>query len=102
MRRIITTHTHTTHTTHKKTRNKGAFPARPGLADGANATASLSYVPGAPQLVPVHSVQDGEDFLIRGYTKCPAYAKRLDDWFGSAEFKAKARLGWVVGGGWRG
>jgi hypothetical protein len=46
-------------------------------------------VPGAPQLVPIHSVQDGEDYLIRGYTKCPAYARRLDRWFGSPEFKAK-------------
>ena len=29
------------------------------------------------------------DYVLRGYTKCPAYQRRLEAWFGSPEFKAK-------------
>lgn len=42
------------------------------------------------QLVPVYSVADTEDWKIRGYTKCPTYQQRLEQWLGSDEFKAKA------------
>lgn len=42
------------------------------------------------QLVPVFSTSDVEDFKIRGYTKCPTYQKRLQHWYASEEFVAKA------------
>jgi len=39
--------------------------------------------------VPVYSVAESEDYKIRGYTRCPAYQKRLQEWYTSAGFKSK-------------
>lgn len=51
----------------------GVFP---NLNDATNST----YVPSHPQIVPVYTTADRDDFLIRAYTKCPAYKKKLVDW----------------------
>jgi hypothetical protein len=37
----------------------------------------------------VYSSPDSEDWRIRGYTKCPAYQKRLSAWLSSDAFKQK-------------
>lgn len=42
------------------------------------------------QIVPVYSQADANDYVIRGYTKCPAYADALTAWYASPEFAAKA------------
>jgi hypothetical protein len=39
--------------------------------------------------VPIYSVQETEDYRIRGYTRCPSYQRRLTDWYASDEFKQK-------------
>jgi hypothetical protein len=39
--------------------------------------------------VPIYSVQETEDYSIRGYTRCPAYQRRLADWYASDEFQQK-------------
>lgn len=60
----------------------GAFP--PGAAaPGGLAEAVVSQLP------PVYSVADSEDWVVRAYTKCPAYQSRLEAWFASPEFAAK-------------
>lgn len=41
------------------------------------------------QTIPVYSVSDSEDWRIRGYSKCPAYQKRLTAWLNSDAFKQK-------------
>jgi hypothetical protein len=46
-------------------------------------------VAGTAQAVPVYSTSDSEDWLIRGYSKCPAYQKRLAAWLRSDAFKQK-------------
>lgn len=43
----------------------------------------------AVPMVPVFSVSEEQDVAIRGYTKCPAYDRRLARWFASDEFKQK-------------
>lgn len=43
----------------------------------------------ALQAVPVYSSSDSEDWLIRGYSKCPAYLTRLAVWLRSDAFKQK-------------
>lgn len=40
-------------------------------------------------MVPVFNAEDGQDWRIRSYTKCPAYNDALERWFTSAEFKRK-------------
>lgn len=47
--------------------------------------ASASLLPTSQ--VPVFSIADGEDFRIRGYTKCPTYVDRLTGWLGGEEFR---------------
>lgn len=37
----------------------------------------------------MYSSSDSEDWLIRGYSKCPAYQKRLAAWLKSDAFKQK-------------
>jgi hypothetical protein len=37
-------------------------------------------------LIPVYAVEEADDWVLRGYTRCPAYQQRLEQWFGSAEF----------------
>ena len=45
----------------------------------------------------------GEDFILRGYTKCSVQAQKLKDWYSSPEFQAKATAaGWSDGGHGRG
>lgn len=64
----------------------GVFPAIAVQDDATNG----SYVPTGEQVVPVYSMADTEDWKIRGYTKCPAYEDRLQQWLASEEFAAKA------------
>ena len=40
--------------------------------------------------MPLYSVNDINDNVIRAYTKCPTYNNNLTIWYGSAEFAAKA------------
>ncbi len=40
-------------------------------------------------VVPVFSTEDGQDWRIRPYTKCPAYDRALQQWFDSPEFSQK-------------
>ncbi len=58
------------------------------------------------QLVPIYSVAEPEDYLIRGYTRCDAYQRRLDQWYDSAEFTIRAAdseaTRWGEGWGGRG
>lgn len=37
----------------------------------------------------MYSISDSEDWKIRGYSKCPAYQKRLAAWLQSDAFKQK-------------
>ncbi len=41
------------------------------------------------QTPPVFSTEDGQDWLIRPYTKCPTYKRDLQKWFSSTEFLEK-------------
>ena len=41
------------------------------------------------QIPPVFSTEDGQDWRIRAYTKCPAYDRDLENWFASPEFREK-------------
>lgn len=43
----------------------------------------------ARQIPPVFSTEDGQDWRIRAYTKCPAYSRDLETWFSSPEFREK-------------
>ncbi|KAF8071018.1 Acp2 [Scenedesmus sp. PABB004] len=56
----------------------GAFPAAAGNASQPALSVPV-YTDGA----------DVDDWRVRGYTKCPSYARRLESWLGSAEFRAK-------------
>ncbi|TFJ86908.1 hypothetical protein NSK_001996 [Nannochloropsis salina CCMP1776] len=38
---------------------------------------------------PVFSTEEGQDWRIRAYTKCPTYDRDLERWFQSPEFRAK-------------
>lgn len=58
----------------------GAFPSA-GPSSGGDG--------GGAQLPPVYSSPDDDDYVIRGYTKCPAYERRLEAWYASPEFVAK-------------
>lgn len=60
----------------------GAFP-------NTNNASATKFVPTGAQVVPVFTVAESQDWLIRGYTRCPAYEKRLQTWFTSEEFKTK-------------
>lgn len=40
--------------------------------------------------MPVYNTPDAEDSLIRAYTRCPTYQRRLDAWFNSTDFLDKA------------
>lgn len=40
-------------------------------------------------MVPVYSVDEPQDRLIRGYTRCPAYTRRLHTWLSSQEFRGR-------------
>lgn len=42
----------------------------------------------APQVVPVYTRRDENDYIIRSYTKCPAYDDMLAAWYNSSEFQA--------------
>ncbi len=61
----------------------GAFPPQNATALGPDASPASQLAP------PVYSVADSEDWKVRGYTKCASYERRLADWFGSEEFRAK-------------
>jgi len=41
------------------------------------------------QIPPVFSTEDGQDWRIRAYTKCPAHDRDLQAWFSSPEFREK-------------
>mmetsp|Transcript_13596 Transcript_13596/g.29101 ORF Transcript_13596/g.29101 Transcript_13596/m.29101 type:complete len:514 (-) Transcript_13596:767-2308(-) len=62
----------------------GLFPSSPGLIPNNNMS-----MPDGQQPVPVYSVADVNDYVIRGYTKCPAYDDRLAAWYNTDEFKRK-------------
>lgn len=66
----------------------GVFPA--STAAGASASSSSSSTD-PPTVVPVFTVAESEDWKIRGYTRCPEYAARLERWLASDEFRAKER-----------
>lgn len=56
------------------------------LPDPLRATAAgLALLP-----TPVYSRLDGQDTLLRAYTKCPAHARRIARWHSSEEFGTKA------------
>ncbi len=42
-------------------------------------------------MVPIYTQLDGDDILIRAYTKCDTYQRNLVGWFTSDEFIAKSR-----------
>ena len=42
------------------------------------------------QVVPVYTVNDNNDDIIRAYTKCPSYAQNLTNWYLSDEFITKS------------
>lgn len=48
------------------------------------------YLPDGSQVVPVYSLPEDYSPLIRGYSSCPTYDRRLAEWYGSPEFAAKA------------
>jgi hypothetical protein len=52
--------------------------------------ASAAGSSGGGQVVPVYSVSEGNDWLIRGYAHCPAYRRRLSAWLAGQEFAAQA------------
>lgn len=58
---------------------------------------AFSYIHTLPaQVVPIYSESEANDWLVRGYSRCDNYARRLDQWFGSDEFRAKERESEVV------
>lgn len=61
----------------------GLFPAIP-----ANPSPTR-FLPSGAQVLPVYTQEESQDFMIRGYTRCPAYDARLAAWFNSAEFRSK-------------
>lgn len=67
-----------------------AFSFLAGVFDTAkNNVSGARYLPSGAAVVPVYSVDDAQDYVLRGYTKCPAYEAKLVAWYASPEFKAK-------------
>lgn len=60
-----------------------------GVFDQANNVSETRFLPTGAAVVPVYSVDDAQDYAIRGYTKCPAYDAKLEAWYASPDFKAK-------------
>jgi hypothetical protein len=62
----------------------GVFPGSSNSSGNATTTAAVP--------VPVYPAagSDADDWLVRAYTKCPAYEQRLKQWFTSPEFAAKS------------
>ena len=48
-----------------------------------NVPTATTYLPSGAQLVPVYAVagSDGDDTLVRTYTKCPSYDTHLSAWY---------------------
>ena len=48
-----------------------------------NVPTATTYLPSGAQLVPVYAVagSDGDDTLVRTYTKCPSYDAQLSAWY---------------------
>ncbi len=80
----------------------GVFPPIPALVNStpqapflaAAGSAALSnglYLPDGEQIVPIFAAAggDADDILVRAYNKCPAYERRLSDWYQTEEFAAK-------------
>ncbi len=60
----------------------GVFPPV-SMPDNSSANApntSRAGLPNGQPLVPVYTVPDQDDWLIRAYTKCGTYQKRLTQW----------------------
>lgn len=71
----------------------GVFPSSPAAppTSGAPDTAA-DEAEAQSALVPVFTVAEHEDWRIRGYTRCPAYERRLADWLlHSPEFAQKSK-----------
>ncbi|KAF8805235.1 phosphoglycerate mutase-like protein [Phlegmacium glaucopus] len=70
---------------------QGLFPPNPKnkivLANETTITAPL----GGYQYVPVETVEPGNDRSLESWTNCPAFEKHTKGFYGSADFKQKAR-----------
>eukprot|EP00913_Durusdinium_trenchii_P008001 g7504.t3 len=64
---------------------QSAYALQEGLFPGGSVAEAAPAVP-----LPVYSRPTGEDFILRGYTKCSVQAQKLKDWYSSPEFQAKA------------
>ena len=73
---------------------KGAARGERGeRASGRHLPEGLTPTPRPPhstQVIPVYSLPEDGDALLRGYTSCPAYDQRLRAFYASAEFLGKS------------
>lgn len=76
--------------------SKNAPAARAGVFPDVNVPRATPYgnvyLPDGAQPVPIYTAAgaDADDILVRAYTKCPAFEKRLAAWYASGAFAAKA------------
>ncbi|KAF8883292.1 histidine phosphatase superfamily [Infundibulicybe gibba] len=70
---------------------QGLFPPNPNnkivLANETTVVAPL----GGYQYVPVETVEPGNDRSLESWTNCPAFEKHIKNFYGSEEFKSKAK-----------